>query len=230
VAFRYWLLAIALDLPEPKPRHVNLAGANLYGLHIRGRSTDRRLNLARASFQGCNLRGGARVENVDLTDADLSGVRGEAAEFSMVRAPRINIADADLTGSLWRRSDGSGMTGVDSASLQSCRWLGCRLDETVLPHLLAAQGTVSCPQRPNDSKPSGTTTDVRTFEGHSSSVWSCAFSPDGKSILSASDHQTVKLWDAQSGECLMTLLNGRTNQQATVDLRHNRILWASDEA
>ena len=34
--------------------------------------------------------------------------------------------------------------------------------------------------------------------GHSDSVFSVAFSPDGKQILSGSDDRTVKLWDTAS--------------------------------
>ena len=36
--------------------------------------------------------------------------------------------------------------------------------------------------------------------GHSDSVLSVSYSPDGKHIVSGSDDKTVKIWDAQSGE------------------------------
>ena len=39
-----------------------------------------------------------------------------------------------------------------------------------------------------------------TLTGHSGSVWSVAYSPDGKHIVSGSWDRTVKIWDAQSGE------------------------------
>ncbi|KAL8299267.1 hypothetical protein RB593_009250 [Gaeumannomyces tritici] len=46
---------------------------------------------------------------------------------------------------------------------------------------------------------------LQTLEGHSSSVFSVAFSPDGQRLASGSDDNTVKLWDAATGACLQTL-------------------------
>jgi len=46
---------------------------------------------------------------------------------------------------------------------------------------------------------------LRTFEGHSSFVNGCAFSPDGQLIVSASWDRTLKVWDALTGEMLRTL-------------------------
>jgi WD40 repeat protein len=43
------------------------------------------------------------------------------------------------------------------------------------------------------------------LEGHEGGVWSVAFSPDGKQIVSGSLDSTLRVWDAVSGNCQNTL-------------------------
>ena len=45
-----------------------------------------------------------------------------------------------------------------------------------------------------------------TLRGHSGPVYSVAYSPDGKHIVSGSQDETVKVWDSQTGKEVSFLL------------------------
>jgi WD40 repeat protein len=47
--------------------------------------------------------------------------------------------------------------------------------------------------------------EVRTLSGHTGTVNSVAFSPDGRLLASGSSDQTIKLWEVASGREVRTL-------------------------
>ena len=67
---------------------------------------------------------------------------------------------------------------------------------------------------------------LQTLEGHSDYVWSVAFSHDSARLASASSDETVKIWDASSGECLQTL-EGHSDYVYSVAFSHDSARLAS---
>ena len=56
---------------------------------------------------------------------------------------------------------------------------------------------------------------LQTLKGHTGTVWSVVFSPDGKQVVSGSRDQTVRLWDAATGAAQQTL-EGHTDSVTSV--------------
>ncbi|MBN3880907.1 MULTISPECIES: hypothetical protein [unclassified Nostoc] len=56
---------------------------------------------------------------------------------------------------------------------------------------------------------------LQTLTGHSSGVFSVAFSPDGQTLASGSSDNTIKLWDVRKGNLLQTL-TGHSNSVHSV--------------
>jgi WD40 repeat protein len=50
-----------------------------------------------------------------------------------------------------------------------------------------------------------TGTELLSLSGHGATVWGIAFTPDGKRIATGSNDETVRIWDAMTGEELLVL-------------------------
>ena len=59
---------------------------------------------------------------------------------------------------------------------------------------------------------------LRTLTGHTDVVRGCAFSPDGRRIVSASNDHTLKVWDVDSGAVLHTLTGHTDHAEQPVEV------------
>ncbi|HXA18323.1 MAG TPA: pentapeptide repeat-containing protein, partial [Thermoanaerobaculia bacterium] len=209
-AFRYWVVAIQHGLPTPRPPRVDLHGADLSNLIVRGRSATERLNLIRADLSGAKMVGSV-WQDIDLSGASLSGARAERAEFHRALARDIDVSEADLTGAIWHGCDARGLRGGEAAEWYGCYWINSHIDIESLPPRFGRLGAVSSglvacgipsPQAPGGIMRPAV---LAATSGHGSSVTACAWSPDGTQLLSGSEDNTLKMWDARTAQELRTL-------------------------
>jgi WD40 repeat protein len=67
------------------------------------------------------------------------------------------------------------------------------------------------------------------LQGHTDSVYTVAFSPDGKHVISGSDDTTIRIWDAVTGEKLHTL-QGHRSSVRSVATNGRHVVSGSDDS
>ena len=65
-----------------------------------------------------------------------------------------------------------------------------------------------------------------TLEGHTSDVYRCCLSPDGKQLASTSQDRTVRIWDVTNGNQLKTLFKGKDPTYDVAYSRNGKLLAA----
>ena len=67
---------------------------------------------------------------------------------------------------------------------------------------------------------------LKTLTGHSNNVFAVSFSPDGRQIVSGSEDRTLKVWDAQTGQMLQTIVDHK-NGSLPLDLAptDGKLFW-----
>ncbi len=202
-AFAYILHATGYGYPAPSIAGIVLDGADLRDWTIDAPANGPLLALKGAQFRGAQL-GNAIFRHIDLDDADFTDARALALEVNGGRAVGARFEGAALPGAVFRDLDLS-RSGWSSAHLHRTRFLACKLDAITGLHATVPSAFFALCEPPDqNSDPARKIARLAVLGGHTSSVSSCAFSPDGTQLLSGSLDNTLKLWDTASGTCLRT--------------------------
>ena len=138
---------------------------------------------------------------IEQDDADVRPGRGptRAAARDLLRVARRDSSvracahedPAQLAGQLLGRLDGSEFPTLKPLLAQ----LGEPANDSALPPSLV----------PDLQPPSARHALLRTLQGHSGWVRAVAVTPDGRRAISASDDQTLRVWDLDTGKTVRTL-------------------------
>ena len=147
-------------------------------------STEALHSLQKPGYAGGNVLNLFWQIQIDPSDLDFSCLTVWQAYLQGVNLHRVNLANSDLTKSVFTQTLG----GILSAAFSSDgKFLATGIDSEIwLWHVADSRQLLS-------------------FKGHISWVHSVAFSPNGQILASGSNDQTVRLWDVNTGQCLKTL-------------------------
>ena len=215
VLLQYVLRAYQKDYPGAVFTQFDLKGAKLKNLQIKA-IADKPLNWMRANFS-----------QTDLSDTKFIGINFSQSCFEESKLDRslfddcclnnVNGKKASLIGTIFHHCTAK-QADFFNAQLYRTQWLpkisALVTTDKEVPKGLQGQGSqilmhLFASQYRQMNK--------KSFKGHDGGVAGVAYAPDGQSLASASEDNTVKLWDTKTGECLLTLtLKGHDDSVSAV--------------
>ncbi len=223
LAFAYFLLAARKGHPAPSPAGFQLPGSDLTGWKIAG-TAQVPLMLARANLRGARLWN-SRWRDCNLEAASFDGADASRAEWLACHLEQSTWRGAGLEATVFRNCQ-LARAGFEQARPRAMQLLRCGVSgiqglPSGRPEVLYAPCVEGA--RPASAR-------LRVLDGHFGYVNHCAWSPDGERIVSASRDNTLRIWDARSGQTLATLSgHQRSVNGCAWSPDGQRILSASDD-
>ncbi len=183
--------------PCPSMEGFQLPGARLDEMEFEG-EPDAPLRLDRINLAGARLWN-TRWRHCRLSGGDLSGADVTGAEFLHCAMEGSRWQSSILEATTFRDCDLRGVSfgGVPG---RKSRWLRCDVTDAELP----GDALVAL-NRPEGAAHLSGDYELWVASGHGRAVVSCAWSPDGRRIVSASVDNTLRIWDAESGQSVRAL-------------------------
>ncbi|MDR1152846.1 MAG: pentapeptide repeat-containing protein, partial [Bifidobacteriaceae bacterium] len=182
---------------------ISAAGSVLTGAQLQGwtfGSPDRDTNLRAVDFSGADLTD-AVFRRCDLTGARLDSANLTRATLRDTSLRNASLRGANLAGTIFRHCDTTALT-TDDAVPHRTQWFFCGINGR-LPATATAGHVVVEADTPRPQPPRGST--LKTWNDPMGPVNAVAWSPDGTTLATGSDDETVRLWDPTTGDTTATL-------------------------
>ena len=195
-----------LDLSEIPLFFLAAPGANLsYSILTRcdlWGSDLQRADLTQADLRGARLMGtnlrGAKLQGVDANDVSASNLDLRGADARQSAWLNANLQSAQL--------EGCDFTQADLRAARMARSKGApRLDQARTQGLTARHATDWPLETSALIQPPLTQLALAPTAAHVGAVNTLTYSPDGHHIASGGSDGTLRLWDAESGQCLRVI-------------------------
>ena len=215
--FAYTLMALERNLPHPNPRLLDLSGTDLqkWTIGFKGASLD----LRGVSFRSARLDD-TRFNHVCLDCVNASGASMQRAVFEYCGMSNVDFNGADLSGTIFRHCDLS-RTSLEKAKRHRTQLLYTSGYEQGLSGVLVAPLL--------ERSEFNILPKTQIFSGHVDGVTAVAWSPDGRRIVTGSYDATIRVWDAVTGEELLSLEHRHWVRSVACSPDASRIAAGSDD-
>ena len=191
--FTYTLMALERDLPHPNPRLLDLSGTDLRKWTIGSKRAS--LDLRGVSFRSARLDD-THFNHVCLDRVNASGASMQRALFEYCALSNVDFNGTDLSGAIFRHCD------LSSTSLEKAKRHRTQLLYTS-GYEQGLSGVLVAPLLERSELKIIPKTLILSGYGHV--VFAVVWSPDGSRIVTGSTGEGVRVWDAVTGESLLSL-------------------------